>query len=98
MHDAILTATDKMISPNVEMDVRSITGSSGHGPKSEVQSPVRKYLLENAGNTPLKSASNTSQDRNDETRNEENFEDTDFPAWRPSYDQKAQAHHKTITN
>ena len=36
---------------------------------------------------------NINQDKNDETRNEENFEDGDFPALRPSYDRRAQAHH-----
>ena len=36
---------------------------------------------------------NTNQDRNDETRNEENFEDGDFPVLRPNYDWRMQDHH-----
>ena len=77
MHDAILTAMDKVVIPTVEMIVKSITGSSGHGTNSEVQNPDRKGFLGNAGNTPLMSASSrldlyTNQDKNDETRNEKN--------------------------
>ena len=54
----------------------------------------------NARNTPLMSASsrlhlNTNQDRNDETRNEENFKDGDFPALRPNCDRRALADQKT---
>ena len=83
MEDAFSTAMDKMIIPRVEMTVKSITGSSRHGPISEVQNLDRKDLLGNAGNTPLKLGSrrldlNTNQDRKDEIRNEENFEDGDF--------------------
>ena len=100
MHNTILTAMDKMVIPRVEMAVKSITGSSGHGPKSEVQNPDRKDFLGNAGNTPLMSASiwldlNTNQDGNHETLNEENYEDGDFPALRPNYDRWSQAHHNT---
>ena len=97
MHDAILTAMDKVVIPRVAMAVRSITGSSGHGPCSEVQNPDRRDFLGNAGNTPLMSAScNTSQDKNDETRNEENFEDGDFSVLRPNYDRRTQAHHNNV--
>ena len=97
MHDAILTAIDKVVIPRVEMAVKSITGLSGHGPHRDVQNPDRREFLGNAGNTPVKSASNrlhlnTSHDRNDETRNEENFEDGDFLALRPNYDRRGQAH------
>ena len=31
--------------------------------------------------------------RNDETCNNEDFEDCDFPAFRPNYDRRAHAHH-----
>ena len=71
MHDAILTAMDKVVLPGVEMAVRSFTGSSGHGPNNGVQNPDRRDFLGNANNTPLMSASNrlnliANQDRNDE--------------------------------
>ena len=97
-HDAIVTAMDKVVIPRVEMAVKSITGSSGHGLNSEVQNPYQRDFSKNAGNTPLISASsrldlNTNQDRNDETRNEENFEDGDFPALRPNHDRRSHAHH-----
>ena len=67
------------------MVVKSITGWLGHGPNSEIQNLDRRDFLGNADNTSLMSASsrldlNTNQDRKDETRNEENFEDGNFPA------------------
>ena len=76
------------------MAVRSITGSSRHGPKSTVQNPAMKNFVGNTENTPLMSASsrldlNIDQDRIDETRNFENFEDGVFPPSRPNYDQQA---------
>ena len=57
MHEAILTAMDKIVIPRVEMTVRSITGSSLHGPNSAVQSPDRRDLTGNTENTPLMLAS-----------------------------------------
>ena len=98
MHEAILTAMDEVLIPKIEIVVKSITGSSGHGINSEVQNPNRRDFLGNADNTTLVSASsrldlNTNQDRIDEARNKENFEDGDFPALRSNYDRKAQAHH-----
>ena len=42
MHDAILTPMDKVVILGVEIAVKSITGSSGHGPNSEVQNPNRR--------------------------------------------------------
>ena len=36
MHDALLTAIYEVIFPRVERPVKSITGSSGHGPNSKV--------------------------------------------------------------
>ena len=36
---------------------------------------------------------NKNQNGNDETRNEVNFEDSDFPAIRSNYDRRVQAHH-----
>ena len=87
MHDAILTVMDKVVIPRVKMAVRSIAGSSGHGPNNEVQNPERRDLSGNACKSPLMSAFsrldlNTNQDRIDETRIEENLEDGDFPASR----------------
>ena len=101
MRDAILTAMDKVVSPRVEMAVKSVTGSSRHEHKSEVQNRDRKDFFGNAGNTPLMSASsrldlNTNQDRNDETRSEENSDDGDFPALRPNNCRRALAHHSFL--
>ena len=39
---------------------------------------------------------NIDQDRNDETRIVENFENGDFPALRPNYDGQAHAHHNCV--
>ena len=45
MHDAILTAIDKVVIPRVEMAVKSITGSTaGHGTNNEVQNPERRIF------------------------------------------------------
>ena len=98
MHEAILTAMNKIVIPRVEMAVRWITDWSRYGHNSEVQNPNRTDFLGNAGNTPLMSVSirldlNTNQDRNGETRNEEKFEDGEFPALRSSYDRRTQTHH-----
>ena len=98
MHDAILTAMCKVVFTRVEKAVRSVTGSSRLEPKREVQNPDRRVFFGNAGNTPLMSASsrldlNTNQERADETRNEENFEDGDFPVLKPNYDRRAHTHH-----
>ena len=41
---------------------------------------------------------NIDQDRNDETRNVENFKDGDYPALRPKYDRRAHAQHKWFLN
>ena len=84
MQNTILTAMDKMVIPRVETNMRSITGSSAHGPNSEVLYPDRRDFLGIAGNTPFMSASsrqdlNINQDKNDETRHEENFEYGNFP-------------------
>ena len=96
LQDAILTAIDKMA--RIETAVRSVTGPTTHEPISDVQNPDRRDFLRNVGNTPLMSASsgldiNTNQNRNDETSNEEDFEDDEFPALRPSYDRRAPTRH-----
>ena len=76
MQDAILTAMDKISIPRVEIAVRSITGSSGHGPNNVVQKPDWRDFTENTENTPLMSASsrldlNIDQEGIDETRDVE---------------------------
>ena len=92
---------DNVVIPRVEMAVRLITGSSGGGPCGRVQNPEQRDFTGNTKNIPLMSASsridsNVDQDRNDETRIFENFEDEDFPALRPKYDRNAHAHHNFV--
>ena len=99
MHDAILTAMDNVVMPRVEMAVRSIIGSSGQGSSRVVQNPDRRDSTGNTENTPRMSASsrsdvNVDQDKDEETRNVENFEEGDFPALRPNYDRSALARHR----
>ena len=101
MNDATLTAMNNVVIPRVEMTVRSIIESSGQGPSSVVQNPDRRDFTGNTENTPLMSASsrldlNVDQDRNDDTRYVENFEDGEFPALKPCYDRRAHAHHRRI--
>ena len=96
-----MTAIDIVVIPRVDMAVRSITGSSGHRPNSTVLNPDRRDFIGNTDNTPLKSASsrldlNIDQERIDETRDNENFEDGDFLAIRHNYDRQAHAHHSQI--
>ena len=93
-----LTALDKVIIPSVETAVRSIIGSTGHGLKTVIQNPDRRDFLWNTGDTPLMSASSrldlsTNQDRNDETCDEKNLVDIDFPTLRPNYDPRAHIYH-----
>ena len=57
MHDAFLTAIDNVVIPRVEMAVKSITGSTGHGTNCEVQNPDRRYFFGNFRKAPLMSAS-----------------------------------------
>ena len=99
MHDAILTAIDNVVIPRVGMAVKSITGSTGHGTNSKVQNPDRRDFIGHIKNTPLMSASSrldldAELNRNDETRNNEDFEEGDFPALRPNYDRRMHAHHR----
>ena len=98
MHDAILTAIDNVVIPRAEIAAKSITGSTGHGTNSEVQNPDRRGFLGNIRNTPLISASSrldigNELNRIDETHNIEDLDDGDFPALRPSYDRRADAHY-----
>ena len=67
------------------MAVRSITESSGSGPNNMVQNPDQRDFSDKTEKTSLISASsrvdlNIEQNRNDDTRNVENFEDGDFLA------------------
>ena len=101
MHDAILTAIDNVVYPRVEMAVKSITGSTGHGTNSEVQNPDRRNFLGNIRNFLLMSASSRLDldneiNRNDETCYNEDFKDDDLPALRPNYDRRTHAHHTFI--
>ena len=105
MHDAILTAIYNVVIPRVEMAVKSNTGSTGHGTNSEVevQNPDQMDYLRNIRNTRLMSTSNqldldNELNRNDETRNNEDFGDCDFPALRPNYYRRAHAHHSRLVS
>ena len=42
MDDAILTVMDKVVNSTVEMAMKSITGSSGHGQNSEVKTLIEQ--------------------------------------------------------
>ena len=57
MHDAILSVIDNKVNPRVEMAVKSITDSTGHGMNGEVQNSDRRDFLGNIKNTQLMSAS-----------------------------------------
>ena len=92
---------NNMVIPRVDMVVRAITGSSGNGANSVVQNLDRRNVPGNTENTLLMSASSRldlkiEQDRIDETRDIENFEDGDFPAVRPNYDRGAHVHHTLL--
>ena len=83
MRDAILTAIDNVVIPRVEMAVKSIIGWAEHGTGSEVQNHERRDFVGNNRNTPLMSTScqldlDNDLNRNDETRNDVEFEDGDF--------------------
>ena len=98
VHDAILTAMDNVTIPRVEIAVRSVTESAGQEPNSVVQNAGQRDFSGNREDTPLMWASNRldssfDQDRNDETRNVDSFEDGNFPASRLNYDRRAHTHH-----
>ena len=82
---------DNVVKSKVETTVRSPTEPSERGPNSMVENHDQRDFSETTENTLLMSASsrvglNIDQDKNDEIRNNENFEDGDFPALRPHYD------------
>ena len=88
VHDAISTAMDNLIQPQVEMAVRALTGSSGRGPSGEVQNPDLEDFTGKTENTPLISASslvdlNNDQGRNDATRIVDYIGDGNFWSWDP---------------
>ena len=96
IYDAILTAMNNLVMPRIEMAVRSITELSGRGRNSVVQKPWSEGFFREYG----KDFShigwvglNIDQNRNDETRSVENFEDGNFPALRLNYDRQAHSHH-----
>ena len=98
MQDAILTGIDSLVILRVEMAVKLITGSTGHATNSEVQHPDLNEFLGNIRNTPLMSSSSRlvlDNDLNvsDETHNEADFEDSDFPAIKHNYDRKEHANY-----
>ena len=100
--DAFLRAMDKLVIPRIELAVRSITGSSGHGTYSVVQNPDRREFTRNRKHSAHAACSrldlNIDQERIDKTRDIENFEDDDFPALRPYLDRRAHAHHTLLLN
>ena len=101
MQDAILTAMDRVVMPRIEISVRTITDSSGHGTSRVVKNPNRGDFTGNAENTPLlwvpsRLNLNIDQDHIDETRDIENFENGHLPALKPNSDGRAQAHHSSV--
>ena len=95
---AISTTMENVVIQRVEMAVRPITGSPGQRLSSVVQNPDRRDFTGNTENTPFMLAFsrldlNVDQDRNDETRNVENFEDGNFLALKPNYNRQAHGHH-----
>ena len=95
--DEISTAMYNVVIPIAELAVRSVIESSGRGPNSMAQNPDQRDFSGNTENTPLMSALsrvdlNNDQDRNNKTRNVENFEDGDFPVLRPNHDRQAHTH------
>ena len=95
---AILTAMNTMLILRVEIALKLITSSSGRGLITRVENSDRKDFTVNTESTPLRSASSRlyliiEQDVVDETGDNDNPEDGDFPATRPIYDRRAHAHH-----
>ena len=96
-----LTALDSVVIPEVEKAVRSITGSSGHGPSSEIQNSDRRDFRRNTEDTPLMTASscmelNPDHSKNDETQNNESIQDNDFTALRSICDWRTHTRHKSF--
>ena len=83
------------------MAVKSITGSAGQGTGSEIQNPDRRDFVGNIRNTPLMSAWSQLDlgkelNRNDETRNDVDFEDGHSPVLKSNHDRNENAHHKSF--
>ena len=95
----IFTAIDNVVIPIIGMAVKLIAGSTEYGTNSEVHNPDRRVFSGNIRIIPLKSASSrlhldNESNSNNETRNDEDFEDSDFPASKPTdYDRRAHVHH-----
>ena len=84
------------------MAVKSILDSTGLGTNSEVENFDRRDFLGVIRYTPLMSASNRLNldielNWNDETRNDEDFEDGDFPVLKSISDRRDYAHHSNCT-
>ena len=84
VHDVIVTAMDSVVTPRVEMAERSMAGWLERGPISVVQNPDQTDL-------------NINQNKNDETRNSEHFEDGNFPGFNFNCDWQTHTLH-TIGN
>ena len=79
------------------MIVESITGSSGNGPNSVVQNLDRREYWKHSLMSPSSRLdSKIEQDKVDESRDIENFEDGEFPALRPNYDRRAHVHYTLL--
>ena len=78
LHDAFLTANDIVVTPKFELTMRYNSGSSSRRPNHVAHRHDQRYLLGNAENTPLMTASrrldlNIDQGTNNETRKVESF-------------------------
>ena len=88
MHDAIWTAMNDVFIPQVEMAVRSVTGSSVNGSNSIIQNFDQKDFTRKTWNTPLRLASSrldlkNDQNVTDETRDIDISVDGDNRATKP---------------
>ena len=83
VQDGILSAIDKVMTPKIEMAVRSTTRLSGHGLSSLNQNHDLMDFSENMEKTPLMTAFSSTdlfinQGRKHETHNLENQENDEF--------------------
>ena len=72
-----------------------------HGTSSEVQNLDRRDFSGNIKNTPLMSGSSrldldNELNMNDETHNDVDFEDGEFPELKPNDDRREHAHHTDV--
>ena len=88
---------DSVVLQRVEMAVRSITGSSVHGPNSVFQNLDQIDFSGNPEDTPIMTASsrtdlNINHSRNDEMQKNETTENNDLPALRSNYEGQTHTH------